>query len=100
MASVLAETIRRRAADKEPSLNPYTVELVEGLDCSSGRSGQRRWNRRCRNGPLTDYPPSIGKSFDSAPTRSSFQVTSQMRSRSTRQSNWLARFRPMNRRLS
>lgn len=31
VASVLAETIRRRAADKESSLNPYTVELVEGL---------------------------------------------------------------------
>jgi N utilization substance protein B len=31
VASVLAETIRRRAADKEPALNSYTVELVEGL---------------------------------------------------------------------
>ena len=29
-ASVLAETIRRRAADGDPDLNPYTIELVEG----------------------------------------------------------------------
>jgi len=30
-ASVLAETIRRRAADGDPDLNPYTIELVEGV---------------------------------------------------------------------
>ncbi|HEV8025555.1 MAG TPA: transcription antitermination factor NusB, partial [Candidatus Nanopelagicales bacterium] len=31
VASVLAETIRRRVGDGEPALNAYTVELVEGL---------------------------------------------------------------------
>jgi len=30
-ASVLAETIRRRAADGDPNLNAYTIELVEGV---------------------------------------------------------------------
>jgi len=30
-ASVLAETIRRRAADGDPDLNAYTIELVEGV---------------------------------------------------------------------
>src|SRR6056297_719735 len=29
--TVLAETVRRRAADGDPPLNPYTVDLVEGL---------------------------------------------------------------------
>lgn len=31
LASVLAETVRRRAAAGEPALNPYSVALVEGL---------------------------------------------------------------------
>lgn len=31
VASVLAETIRRRVGDGEPALNAYTVQLVEGL---------------------------------------------------------------------
>jgi len=30
-ASVLAETIRRRAADGDPDLNAYTIELVDGV---------------------------------------------------------------------
>ena len=30
-ASVLAETVRRRAADGDSELNPYAVELVEGV---------------------------------------------------------------------
>lgn len=30
-ASVLAETVRRRSADGDPELNPYSVELVEGV---------------------------------------------------------------------
>jgi len=29
--TVLAETVRRRAADGEPALNAYTLELVEGI---------------------------------------------------------------------
>ena len=35
-ASVLAETVRRRAADGEPELNPYAVELVEGVVANRG----------------------------------------------------------------
>lgn len=29
--TILAETVRRRSADGDPPLNPYTVELVEAL---------------------------------------------------------------------
>ena len=35
VASVLAETERRRAGDGDPDLNPYTVELVETLVANS-----------------------------------------------------------------
>ena len=35
-ASVLAETVRRRAADGDPELNPYAVELVEGVVANRG----------------------------------------------------------------
>lgn len=31
ISSVLADTIRRRAAAGEPALNPYCIELVEGV---------------------------------------------------------------------
>ena len=31
IASVLADTVRRREASKEPALNPHTVALVEGV---------------------------------------------------------------------
>ena len=37
VASVLAETARRRTVDAQPTLNPYTIELVEGV-CSNGEA--------------------------------------------------------------